>query len=102
MKKSTLIFMIACILTAIYHAWYSLREHLLGIEMALDDYSMWVHNDLQALHDHLDDEITTEDIEEIGDKVDIKWENNSLEGLDIETAFINGKGFVPKDRENGK
>jgi len=39
----------------VYRAWELLNNRLLGIEMDHEDFSRWIHSDLQAIHEHLDE-----------------------------------------------
>jgi len=46
---------------AIFRKLWLLNDRMLGIEMSNEDFSRWIHSDLQGIHDHLDkpDEETT-------------------------------------------
>jgi len=40
---------------AFLRIWWILNERLLGIEMNHEDFSRWIHDDLQSVHEHLDE-----------------------------------------------
>jgi len=55
MKNSIIIISALSLIGTIWRIWWLLNERLLGIEMNVEDFGRWVHDDLNEIHAHLDE-----------------------------------------------